>query len=928
MKNLSPASVAALENQFGTEPVTIVEINWRRTGFYASYATKAIQGLPGHLTDVGQVDNSINVSNSTYSQAVTLSIADPEGTIKSIIDRNDVHQVPVRIYQWFEGMAYADRFLIFSGRLTTPFTWSEYKQGIEFTAISDLENKEFGFSPEEGEFDFVPKDLIGKAWPSIFGIAVDVPACRVGDGISGTTLCGVGILAGEQAWQSAIDRRNPLQPTCGLSYKLWLLRYIRNFTGPEGSAQINAQIAELLSGISGKDACHKERDEQRLAEAKNQLEECTTISILGGEDFPQNRTIELDINGGLFVGTMNGTEFTIQSRTHPEAEAKAQARFESEVEEHCDITSPAPPQITGAQIKLGLRGSVTYCYETPKPNLNSVQIAEPFWAEPGSTVTLSGNNEVTYMVSIVPGDVLAVKAYKEVNGIRKLVNVPNDLWEQRTVMYGPLLVEQVVTFKKLSSIFGQEWEDDLFVTFESSIGTNTIDIIEYVVNLYTDLTVDPVSFAAVKAQVANLPSDFPVLEKMNTLDLLRKIARDARCALWVINDVIFIKYLAQEPDSDMTITSDDIEHETMEIAYSDTGDLVTSKTWEWHLSWAEDPERIVTRLNQDKYGTKQDTEEILIANRASLVNKIATFWSIREGNTWKLVRFTGMLRLLQLDTYDTVTINEPEISDGAVKAVVQTAVYDPQTGGVSVELLVPVQAGTMVADKYFWPAGLPANTAYPTIDIQAGSNSIWNTARGALPVGVQARGTFNSGSPTPIAGNRSELHPSGLAGAVGLDSLYDEIVFGQTQAEVVALIRRPGGVFTGGPNIGYGGHGDYGDRRPSDQGYVAEDLVITSSFANITNIARPDPPITLPPRSESEPFVPEFDAPFDLSTTPIIDSVGGGQTVLASAFGKIASGLVLNTSVQMSDGGNDGVFGFKFDTGTSQWGSANNFLQD
>jgi hypothetical protein len=38
---------------------------------------------------------------------------------------------------------------------------------------------------------------------------------------------------------------------------------------------------------------------------------CNPVRVLGGEDFPQGKTITLNINGGLFTGTMSGDQFHI-----------------------------------------------------------------------------------------------------------------------------------------------------------------------------------------------------------------------------------------------------------------------------------------------------------------------------------------------------------------------------------------------------------------------------------------------------------------------------------------------------------------------------------------------------------------------------------------------------------------------------------------
>jgi hypothetical protein len=76
---------------------------------------------------------------------------------------------------------------------------------------------------------------------------------------------------------------------------------------------------------------------------------------------------------------------------------------------------------------------------------------------------------ITYIVSITPGTVLAVKAYKQFTGERRLIAVPSDLYRVETKVYGTVTAVQLVFNRPLSSIADQGWSDDVYVTFESTI---------------------------------------------------------------------------------------------------------------------------------------------------------------------------------------------------------------------------------------------------------------------------------------------------------------------------------------------------------------------------------------------------------------------------------------------------------------------------
>jgi len=178
MRNISAGGLAKLAQSKGTEPIIIIEVDWALNATI-SYADRDIgTSVKGKITEVGDLDNVIDVLNSNSSQELSVTLDDTDGSIKAIMDSHDIHQRDVRVYQWFDGLALSDKFLLFAGKLSSPVSWSETNRSISFPVISQLEDKEFGFSAEEGQFPFLPKDLVGKPWPVIFGKVLDCPALK------------------------------------------------------------------------------------------------------------------------------------------------------------------------------------------------------------------------------------------------------------------------------------------------------------------------------------------------------------------------------------------------------------------------------------------------------------------------------------------------------------------------------------------------------------------------------------------------------------------------------------------------------------------------------------------------------------------------------------------------------------------------------
>jgi hypothetical protein len=913
MRSISVGGLAKLAQKKGTEPIIIIEVDWG-VGGPVSYADRELDNIHGRILQVGELDNVIDVLNSNSSQQLDVVLDDSDGTIKEIMDTQDIHQRDVRVFQWFQGLDITDKFLLFAGKVSSPITWSESDRTVSFTIISQLEDKEFGFSAEEGQFPYLPKDLVGKPWPVIFGKVLDCPALQVNKAVSGSTLCGIGILSGD-ALQEAVALGGS---NCGLGMSLAMISEHMSFLFSCQQAwsgiddvkaaqildQINSlsqQLTQTATSQNNQRLCAVEKRLSKIEAAKANSLGCNPVKILGGEDFPQNTTIKLSIGGGLFTGTMHNDSFTISKREHAEDEAKAAELANGATEASC--TQPTPPQFFDYEMQVPpgrgdlfsatiRRFGFVICTEpqTSRPSVS--QVAQHFWAEPGSRAVIASDEPITYIVSITPGTVLAVKAYKTLSGVRKLVNVPNNLWSTHVTTYGTITAVEVVTTKPLSSIEDQGWEDDLYVTFQSTIGPSTVDILEYIIQHWTDLDFDPTSFAYVKTKLTPFPSNFPVLDRKNTLELIRDIAFQARCAVWLNNGVFHLKYLPEEPSPDQTVTISDIKSTSIEVGMTPTEDLVTKMVVTWHLSYAdEEPNKFILRHNVNKYGTKQEEFDWYIYNQPDIILKAATFWLFRKCNTWKKFKFQGFLNLLNLETFDTVNLQlPPYVATGDIKAVVEDASYDSDNNTVQFECLVPVTAGTMTQEDMFWPSNLPADYAFPTVQQikqgNAGGNGIGAGATGLLPIG--STGTITGG----------------------------------------------GTVFVGGPNVVFRANSDYGDRRPSDNGFVPQTIIPPTVFANVDNTPNPDPDLTLnyidPLPPVAIPSPPAGGPVIDIRTTKIIDSDNPGvQSVLASVIRAILDGgLVIDTAARFGDGSNVTPFDFRFDGGGGKFGAGTAFLQD
>ncbi|MHB9044423.1 MAG: hypothetical protein ACYC35_00635 [Pirellulales bacterium] len=841
MRTISAPSLAKLATRFGTEPINILTVQWVEGGGFSQYADRDITGgIKGKIQTIGELDAVINVSGNSQSQSIDVTLDDTDGSIKAILDTHDIHKRPCKLYQWFDGLATGEKFLVFQGQVSSPITWNEGDRTVSFTIISKLEDRQVGFSAEEGAFAQIPEKLVGAAWPMIFGRVLHVPALTVTEPLIGTITKGVAIH----------DFTLPMQRDVLATQRSYANIIALIFNGQK----LNATAHEDTSGAA--DFAQRESEAlSRMAELATQsaelkteldkqvAEEKPTVTVVGGEKFPQNTSLKLDINGGIFTGSFSGQTFTITAREHPQFATKTD-------KPHVAITLSVRYPMDGPRELLGYTERVTGSNVTF------------FWAECGSRVKMAQNEPIDYIVSIVPGTILNVSAKRAFEGVKRIITVPPSYYSVRTQTFGSVSAMMVRLNKPLSSYTDEGWEDDLYVSFQSTIGPNTVDILQYLIQVYTpELGIDAASFNHVRSRLAEYPSNFALLEQKNIVQVLEEIARQARCAIWLNGDVFSLRYLPEEPTPSITISQSDIVPKSMEVFHTNTEDLVTKLTAEWREHYAVDkPNKVILKHNVAKYGTHEKTEDYYIYNQQDYVIKSATFWLIREANTWKKLRFSTFIHKLQLEALDPVTLNfsQPYISSGPVIGIIEKANFDSSSNEIKFEIWTPIKAGTMTAYNFAWPADVDQNLIFPTVQEEAAGN-----AGGDNPF-KNADGDLSGGTIVTISGYRT--------------------------------------------------HQDYGDKHPSDQG---DHALPPPALPDRNNFDQTKPTHVTPVYQKND-YTPGSSAAglsmIDLHTTVITDSTTKESTKLDTFFKRVKDKkLEMDTNAVLNDGDNQGTFDFRWD---------------
>jgi hypothetical protein len=892
-RNIPTQTLAKLAQTHGVEPVLIIAVTWALGGKASLYATKNVRAhstidntdisVQGKILEVGTFDSVVAISLNETSEQFDMVLDDSDGALKDIIDTNDIMLRDVVAYQWFEGLDWDDRFVIFQGKINSPISWSETDRTIKMSVVSQLEDKDVGFSPEEGEFPDLPDDMVGKLWPECFGTSLHQKVIQVDFKHSGTLGDPVGLAdftipSRIAAMGIIIDFLNSL----GILYAI-----ASGFAGFQGQEKAQESLQKKSEGFFVQ-AGQKGAERAALATLYGQQKdtEVANFRVIGGEHFPRG-PLQLEINEAVFGGTFIGPEgeegsdiFVISCSDHPEMK---------------NYMSSTPCGIEGVPIynrksfPVAEGFSVTQQggdkFFVPTGNIPGDQ-AGAFFAQGGAGVTIFTNEPLRYFVSITPGTVVKVAAFTTFqSGEHVLVDVPTNAYRVYVQNYGSVSVT-VVEVKEALSKLDPAYEDAVYVTFRSSVGPNPIDIMKYLISKYADIPYDTASFAECRAALENYPMHFCLTQKKNIVMVLKELAFMSRTAISIKSGKFFCRYLPAEPTSEFTFTENNILTQSLELGFTDTEQLVTKYVASWRAHGAqEDDNKVVLRYNVKKYGTHETTIDFYAFNYISAIVKTLTFWINRRGHTWKKLRFSAALDALNIETFDGVTLDFDGnyASNGPVLGYVENGNYNPDKNTMDFVVWTGVRAGDMESYDLAYPQNVSTFLSFPD------------------PVAEAAGFAGGDGPGNSASGNTSRI---GKAQGVNVTFKEDDPYEDGSRKKQ-----------------------DRGSKKPSDIGDKNPGAAETNDVGS-ANQGVPPPPT---PDIVNIPIVdPGGDFWIDIRTTEVSDSDNPGQvTTFSSFFYEVTDAqLKGRTSAIWKNDENDGEFEFKWSGEDNKFGAGIAFLKD
>lgn len=727
-----------LNQALGSEPLMLIKIEWGGSIGTKYYSEKdiALFSSSGRIDSSGRIKSIGNLKISRYQDnfgsigSFDLSLDDYDKHFLNIMNTVAIENRTVTLYHYYANLSASDLLPLFVGKIVAPINWSEGEHYLTFGVFSNYNDGDVGMVVPDPDIDPLKKpngvtildeDSIGSFIPIVFGNVMYSPCLRVATGKTSSTVEEIHFndalyneALGEYTNKTVlVEKGHEFPQFTELSVYIDNVLFNGIF-GPAGSSNffINDHnvILDLANAPVYRDVndgdyynlqvCWIDTNVNLVNKwvlfydvgrgfvshfcVKQEGDKCTFSEFFAAENPNYNNAIQpikingkiVDANPGPFLYLFNGARAT---QAAGKFSYKWAARYGNNYYENWTIPRGAGFSVVATDVWIAnyIPNSViagVYAYRDIKN-----WIYDPI------------KNE-----------------YKESHSERKLCQVPLSYYGVNgQYPFNGKLMTAVLLDRKLSQRDGEYWEDQLYVIQASPVGDNTTDEIKWIVETFTDLTCDPVSFASVHTLLENIPSNFGLFNQSKAIEICQKIAWQARCTMTILNNIVYIKFLAKQPVAfDAELDLDKIQYKSVNLTFSDTEDILTKITGEYRFNLAiARKEKVIFKNNIEQYGLKEETWDFFIYNNRNYVQQAIKFWGKYYSESWKKVKLTGFLNSLKLDLFDY-----PELQFGStypfgmseVPGIVENWDYSSDTFLINMIFWTPVKAGTLAIDTTFW----------------------------------------------------------------------------------------------------------------------------------------------------------------------------------------------------------------------------------
>lgn len=685
-RNIPANILDSLNQTHASEPLPVVEIllnsGTRR------YSYKEFGDYDGELLSITPVTSQGDQSITARLASVNITIDDTNGEMYQYLCTEDIQFISAKVYLQYPSIDHVDALLLMTGRIQSRITWSEGDRTLQLTIDSFDPANEVGYAPEEGDFTDLHPDAIGKAWPLCFGSVLRVPAVRVikpdtGE-LSGTIDNVTEIFT--------VDGGSRFLQDTATTITVGNVKMHGIFTSDQFTVT-SSPVADFTTPIN-------------IADRGSD----TDVSVFWLSD------ASINLRGKYIKVTQDGETYT--NRVLQQIGAK------------CYMANAMPDDVlltAGGQVAeaAGVALESWFIDDTTQHalDINLIPDSDSEWTITDGAYIESWRTSVNYNVYIA--NLLPASTIYQVIGKRNYKNkevytpIPSSYYSILSSGECVTLLGRNCTALRfntsLESIEGEGWTGDVYVSLRSSQPTtvapetNTARIIQYLISTYaTDLSVDSTSFNTVAGYIKYYPSNFMYNKVEPVLTLCAKIAWQARCALYIENNVVYIKYLSREPAPDHTVRANHIHEKTLNITMDDNN-IATRLISKWVHNYTgenDSTHEYIAKNNISRYGLHSREIDFFIYTNLQLVTLSTNFWLYRYSHIWKHMRCELFLSKAGVQHFDCIEENIDTLGDFSIKGVVEEFSIDLDSPFVKIDVELACQSGTSIEDPLYWTAGI------------------------------------------------------------------------------------------------------------------------------------------------------------------------------------------------------------------------------
>jgi hypothetical protein len=739
MRSVSAANLIAATTE-GHESAILVEID---TGAgKLTFADRDLDGTDGRIMELGNANMQIAESAPATAGSISVKLSDEDFYFLTMIGNTRLEGRTARVLQIFDGNV-ADAVELMVGRIGSPIVWSEDSRTFELDIIAFYESNsdtEVPFAPDESSG--LQEFAWNKPWPRCYGTPVDAPAVLVVDAPKGTLIRELQPTFDHVDIEVADDVTFPLNTlvTVEIGNEYLTGKFESIATDPVVILRFHITSRNESKGIiysndrSELTSIEQDPNENNTWEADPRYSAWDTQGkILAGNWLFLLDTAELSSSG-----LINSIEVPGGSVLYGNFTVPSFVGYKNYIlYQKGDATRGQFPWIVASglyYITTGARADIR----------GVLDVNDTLWPA-GTSIRLVTN--VVYVANDVPStSVLQVRAWREVQldsrggRERQLVVLPADFY---TVNLNDVIAGRhctSITLEKPLSARGTGWQDELFVTLVTTVGSNVSDIIS---NLMTEagITVDAASFLAVKTACVKYPMNFSFTARKDALQVAGDIAFQGRCGLSVLGSTAYLKYLSAAPTSiPFTYDEDTTLEGTVQVTSTETTQITNDLWVAWHRRGSQQhPERLHYKDAASilAYGRKKRDLEIWAYRHKTLVQKTATFWFYRWANAWRKLRVIGDLDAIAMTVYDDV---KSTLSELVTNAMIEQLEHDTEENQITALLWTPVVVGNHTQSNFAYLDDT-GDTAPAALSLSAGDDIAEIIEVSALDLGLTEKQT-------------------------------------------------------------------------------------------------------------------------------------------------------------------------------------------